>query len=53
MCQTGAGWGQFLEAQPFGDTSDETARLLLAAMDERFLAQARDSESNGNIRSVA
>jgi hypothetical protein len=45
--QQGAGWGQFLEAQPFGDTSDETARLLLAAVDERILAQAQGSGSGG------
>ena len=38
--QQGADWGRFLDAQPFGDTSDETARLLLAAVDERILAQA-------------
>ena len=41
--QEGADWGQFLEAKPFGDTSDETARLLLAAVDERILAQAQGS----------
>ena len=46
--QQGADWGrQFLEAQAAGDTSDETARLLLAAVDERILAQAQDSGSGG------
>jgi hypothetical protein len=49
--QQGAGWGQFLEAQPFGgDTSDETARLLLAAMDERY--QAQDSGSDGSLSAM-
>ena len=48
--QEGADWGrQFLEAQAACDTSDETARLLLAAVDERFderiLAQAQGSGS--------
>jgi hypothetical protein len=38
---------QFLEAQAAGNTSDETARLLLAAVDERILAQARDPGSGG------
>jgi hypothetical protein len=38
---------QFLEAQAAGNTSDETARLLLTAVDERILAQARDPGSGG------
>eukprot|EP01046_Picozoa_sp_COSAG06_P059018 COSAG06_NODE_12063_length_1427_cov_2.798345_1_plen_291_part_10 len=41
-------WAQFLEAHAAGSTSDElSARLLLAAVDERILAQAQDSGSSG------